>query len=207
MTAAAFDLNPNFTGPGRPGDLLVREELADELAQHGIVSRGLEETLAATRERAIGRALVRTWEELPEARASYEARKALFESVPTGRRPKLVMDPDVARLEILRLERCPNPNEYLDRINELRVDVLGMEPTEGYGEEAMSDPILREDQITRSEAKWKTFLALGHHGQLEAVAMETDVEFLKRAKHGPRAAVTPRVREAIGARIKELEAE
>lgn len=205
MTAAAFDLNPNFTGPGRPGDLLVREELADELAQYGIVSRGLEESLAARRERAIGRALVRTWEEPPDARSSYEERKALFSSgVPSGQKPKLAMDPALAHAEIQRLERCPNPNDYLDRINELRVDVLGLEPNPPYGETA--DPILREDQITRAEAKWKTFLALGHHGQLEAVEIEDDVEFLKKALHGPRADVTPKVRQAIKVRMATLEA-
>lgn len=205
MTAAAFELNPNFTSPARAGDLYVREILAEEFSNYGIVTRGLEESLAAKKEREIGRALVRTWEEAPEARATYEERKLLFAELPTTKRGgNLTMDPDLARAEIARLERSANPAEYEARINELLVEVLGEEPRV-YGADAIADPILREDQITKSEAKWKKFLALGHHDKLAYVETETDLEFLDRAKHGPRDSINPKVRQAINARVAFLQ--
>lgn len=201
VTAAAL-ANPNFTGSD-DADPLARIVLAHEFERHGLVPGVLEESLASEWERLHRRACVRTWEELPENRATYEERKALFAAVPPPTQPRLVMDPEVARQEITRLERSANPAEYADRINELRTEVLGEAP-QPYGEEALVDPLFRSVTLNREESRWQMFLAMPVNDKFKAIEAETDIEFLDKALHGPQKHVPPHVRKAIKDRIATL---
>lgn len=192
--------NPNFVGTDEDRDVTTSDVLP-EYFESGIVTQRLEEHYASEWEERNLRALRRTWETTRDA--PYVKRKAHYDA----RRPKppadnLSMDEEVAKEEVDRLLRSPNPEEHKDRINDLLVKVLHLEPMQFSKPEPLSEP--PKDDETAETLKRKKFLDLSYQDQEKAVGEETDLEFIAWVLQQPSKRVMPIVKKTAEARAAEL---
>lgn len=197
------DTNSNFISADDDTRELTSHDVLPELFEHGgMVSFNAEDTAASAWEKANNRAVLRSWEIGLKNPKAYNERRTLCNKR-RGLAPvsKLSMDPAIAEEEIDRLMRG-NPEENADRINTLRVDVLGLEPVD------FSPPKQTPFEVaplTPEQLRQRNFLVLSHAKQMVEIAKLEDVEFLTWIAANRSIKVMPLAKKTAQERIKELE--
>lgn len=211
MEVSASVVNPNFVASDTGQRLLARNVLSEKFLEFGLVTRQVEDHLAAEWERKHGRALMRSWEETDDAGYNtYLKRQERIESKQPGPVVKtLDMSDQCARDEIERLMRSPNPKDFEGKINELR-GVIGLEPIEFEESYDPAPVIVQEGEVASQQpvklppTKKESFLAMNWREQKQVVETEDDTGFLETMRHVKR--IVPAVKVAIKNRLLVLAA-
>jgi hypothetical protein len=198
----ALDTNENFISADDDSRELTSHDVLPQLFEHGgMVTFNTEDTAASAWEKANNRAVLRSWEIGMKTRTAYNQRVAEYRKR-RGIAPvsKLSMDPAIAEAEIDRLMRG-NPEENADRINTLRVDVLGLEPVDftPAKQTPFEVPPPTPEQMRRTN-----FLVLSHKNQMSEIAKMEDVEFLGWIAENRSAKIMPLAKKTAQDRIAEL---
>lgn len=196
------DTNQNFISAEDDSRELTSQDVLPELFEHGgMVNFNTEDTAAGAWEKANNRAIVRSWEVGLKNKSAYNERRAYYRKrLAIKPVSKLTMDPAIAEEEIDRLMRG-NPEENADRINTLRVDVLGLEPVD------FSPPKQTPFEVpppTPEQLRRTNFLVLDHKKQMAEIAKMEDVEFLGWIAENRSAKIMPLAKKTAGDRIAEL---
>lgn len=196
------DTNPNFISADDDSRELTSQDILPELFEHGgMVTFNVEDTAASEWEKANCRAILRSWEIGMKKRSAYNERRISYNK---RRRlqpvSKLSMDPAIAEEEIDRLMRG-NPEENADRINTLRVDVLGLDPIDFTPPKQTPFEVA---PLSPEQLRQRNFLALDHKKQMSEIAKIEDVEFLGWIAENRSAKIMPLAKKTAGDRVKEL---
>src|SRR4051794_4143933 len=111
--SATADLNPNFVSADDDSRELSSTDVLPDLFESGMVTANQEEVAVSKWEENHLRAVLRSWEMQQTTRTKYNVRKRHYDEKREGRRkPKLSMPEDIAKEELTRLMRAPDPAEH-----------------------------------------------------------------------------------------------
>jgi|GEM_PF-2085983 len=198
----AADTNTNFISADDDTRELTAQDVLPALFEAGVVTFNQEDTAASAWEKENHRAILRSWEVGLKSRPAYNERRTRYNKT-RGPKPvsKLSMDPAIAEEEIDRLMRG-NPAENADRINTLRVDVLGLDPIDFTPPKQTPFEVA---PLTAEQLRRNNFLALSHAKQMVEIEKMEDIDFLNWIFGNKSIKVMPLAKKTAQDRIKLLE--